>query len=208
MNGRKLKQNVGWLFKLQPPAIHLDPRGHELPSRDEEWMLQAISPDGNALELRDLQINDLSVWIGKDTVHRFDSDRSRGTRHGFLMLTQQMLIQADRITFRPGRPGEHVDPPAPIEVAKVAVTFDFLHKSGIQDRLEREEFEVSGVIAARLPELELKGWERIIENDARGRPTQYYLPDSQAGIALIFIKKRKPGLPQRVQIPTRSARGR
>jgi hypothetical protein len=200
MNWDKLKQNVGWLFKLQPPAIHLDPQGHELPSRDEEWILQAISPDGNAFELRDLQVNGLGVWIGKDIVHRFDSDRSRGTRHGFLMLTQQMFIQADRINFRPGRPGERVNPMTPIEVTNVPVTFDFLRKSGIQGRLEREGFEVNGVIAARLAELELKGWERIIENDPCGRPTQYYLPDSRAGMELIFIKRRKPGLPRpRVQ---------
>jgi hypothetical protein len=200
MNSDKLKQNVGWLFKLQPPAIHLDPQGHELPSRDEEWILQAISPDGNALELRDLQINGLSVWVGKDVVHRFDSDRSRGTRHGFLMLTQQMFIQADRINFRPGRPGERVNPLTPIEVTNVPVTFDFLRNSGIQGRLEQEGFEVNGVIAARLAELELKGWERIIENDLRGRPTQCYLPDSRAGMELIFIKRRKPGLPRpRVQ---------
>lgn len=196
MNWDKLKQNVGWLFKLQPPAIHLDFRGHELPSRDEEWILQAISPDGNALELRDLQINGLSVWIGKDIVHRFDSDRSRGTRHGFLMLTQQMFIQADRISFRPGRPGERVNPLPATEVTKVPVTFDFFRNSGIQERLEREGFEVNGVIAARLAELELKGWERIIENDSQGRPIQYYLPDSRPGMELIFIKRRKPGLPR------------
>lgn len=179
------------------PAIHLDSRGYELPSRDEEWILQAISPDSNALQLCDLQINGLSVWIGKDIVHRFDSDRSRGTRHGFLMLTQQMFIQADRISFRPGRPGERVNPLTPVEVTIIPVTLDFLRSSGIQERLEREGFEVNGVIAARLAELELKGWERIVENDPLGRPTQYYLPDSRPGMELIFIKRRKPGLPRR-----------
>ena len=42
MNLNKLRGNVGWLFKLQPPAIHLDPQGREVPCHDEEWLLQEL----------------------------------------------------------------------------------------------------------------------------------------------------------------------
>ena len=80
------------------------------------------------------------------------------------------------------------------------VSSDFLQKSGIEKRLEAEGFEVSGVIALRLAELELKGWECVVENDRHGRPTIYYLPDSRRGMELIFIKRRKPAPPQPVRV--------
>jgi hypothetical protein len=202
MNLNKLRSNAGWLFKLQPPAIHLDPQGHELPYRDEEWLLREVSADGETLTLSDLQIAGLSTLIGADVVHHFDTDRSRGTRHGLLMLKQQMFIQANTITFRLClRPGERVNPLPPMEIERVPVSFDFLQRSGIQARLEAAGFEVNGVVALRLAELELKGWERVVVNDTHGRPTLYYLPDSRPGMELIFIKKRKPAPPHRVQVP-------
>jgi hypothetical protein len=202
MNLNKLRSNVGWLFKLQPPAIHLDREGRELPYRDEEWLLREVSADGETFTLGDLKIAGLSTLIGADVVHHFDTDRSRGTRHGLLMLKQQMFIQADTITFRLcSRPGERVNPLPPMEVERVPVSFDFLHKSGVQQRLEAAGFEVNGVIALRLAELELKGWERVVVSDTHGRPTLYYVPDSKPGMELIFIKKRKPAPPQRVQVP-------
>ena len=202
MNLTKLRGNLGWLFKLQPPAIHLDSQGNELPARDEEWVLQEISQDGQALTLHSLEIVDISITIGADVVHRFDTDRSRGTRRAFLVLMQQMIIHGGRITFRPSsRPGERVNPLPPIQVERVPVSFDFLRKTGIEQRLAAEGFEVNGVTALRLAELELKGWERIIVGDTHGRPTLYYVPDSKPGMELIFIKKRKPAPPQRVQVP-------
>lgn len=203
MNLNKLRGNVGWLFKLQPPAIHLDPQGRELPCRDEEWLLQEISPDGETLTIRDLRILGLSTPIGADAVHHFDTDRSRGTCHGLLMLKQQMFIQGDRITFRLCfRPGERVNPLPPLAVERVPVSFEFLRTSGIQRKLEAAGFEVNGVVELRLAELEMQGWERVVENDRYGRPISYYIPDSRAGMNLIFIKRRKPATPQRVQTPT------
>jgi hypothetical protein len=202
MNLNKLRGNVGWLFKLQPPAIHLDPQGRELPCRDEEWLLQEVSADGETLTLSDQRVAGLRTKIGADVVHHFDTDHSRGAHHGLLMLKQQMCIQAGTISFRLCfRPGERVDPPPPIEVTRVAVSFDFLQKSGIEKRLEAEGFEVSGVIALRLAELELKGWECVVENDRYGRPTIYYLPDSRPGMDLIFIKRRKPAPSLGVRVP-------
>jgi hypothetical protein len=202
MNLYKLRGNVGWLFKLQPPAIHLDPQGRELPYLDEEWLLQEISPDGETLTIRDLRILGLLTPIGADAVHHFDTDRSRGARHGLLMLKQQMFIQGDRITFRLCfRPGERVNPLPLVEVERVPVSFDFIRTSGIQQKLEAAGFEVNGVIELRLAELEMKGWERVLENDRYGKPTMYFQADSRPGMNLIFIKRRKPAPPQRVQIP-------
>lgn len=202
MNLNKIRGNVGWLFKLQPPAIHLDPQGRELPCRDEEWLLRDVSVDGAAITLSDLTINGLCTKIGADVVHHFDTDLSRGTRHGLLMLKQQIFIQADTIAFRLCfRPGERVDPPPPVEVTRIPVSFDFLQKTGIQKRLDAEGFEVNGVIELRLAELERNGWECIVESDRHGRPTIYYLPDPRPGMNLIFIKRRKPVPPQRVRMP-------
>jgi hypothetical protein len=204
MNLGKIRGSLGWLFKLQPPAIHLDPRGYELPCRDEDWQLWGVSADGETLTFGDPgTTHRLSTTIGADVVHHFDTDRSRGERRGFLMLKQQMYIQAGSITFRLCfRPGERVappPPPPPIEIKRVAVSADFFRNTGIQQRLEAEGFEVNGVIALRLAELELKGWEPVIETDRDGRPTSYYLPDSRPGMELIFIKKRKPAPPPRVR---------
>ena len=202
MNLNKLRSNIGWLFKLEPPEIRLDEQGRELPRRDEEWLLQEISPDDDFLTLRDRRILGLSTPIGADAVHHFDTDRSRGERHGFLMLKQQMFIQGDHITFRMCfRPGERVDPLPPLKAERRPVTHDFMQTSGIQQRLEAAGFEVNGVVELRLPELELKGWEPIIENDKNGRPTLYYLPDTRPGMSLIFIKRRKPTVRHHVLVP-------
>jgi hypothetical protein len=116
------------------------------------------------------------------------------------MLKQQMFIQGDRISFRLCfRPGERVNPLPPVEIERVPVSFEFLRTSGIQQKLEATGFEVNGVVELRLPELEMQGWERVVENDRYGKPTSYYLPDPRAGMNLIFIKRRKPAPPQRVQ---------
>jgi len=95
MNLNKLRGNVGWLFKLQPPAIHLDPLG--------------------------------------------------------------------------------VNPLPPVEIEHVPVSFEFLRTSGIQQKLEAAGFEVNGVVELRLAELEMQGWERVVENDKYGKPRSYYL---------------------------------
>jgi hypothetical protein len=193
MNLNKLRGNIGWLFKLQPPAIHLDPSGRELPYVDEEWLLQDVSADAATITVRDLKILGLSTTVGADVVHHFDTDRSRGTRHGFLMLGQQMFIKANSITYRLcSRPGQRVDPLPLPQIERVPVDFNFIRTSGIEQRLQAEGFEANGVVAQRLAERELQGWERVIVNDRHGNPTEYFIADSRPGMELIFIKKRKP----------------
>jgi hypothetical protein len=43
MNLELLKRNIGERVQLQPPAIHLDPAGRELPCRDEDWILAGVT---------------------------------------------------------------------------------------------------------------------------------------------------------------------
>jgi hypothetical protein len=74
MNLNKLRSNIGRLFKLEPREIRLDEQGRELPRRDEEWLLQEISPDDDFLTLRDRRILGLSTPIGADAVHHFDTE--------------------------------------------------------------------------------------------------------------------------------------
>jgi hypothetical protein len=188
-----IRKNLGWLMKIQPPAIHLDQLGRELPYRDEEWVLSQISADGESLTLQEARVNGLATKLGKDVVHHFDTDKNRGDRHGLLLLGQQMFIKGNTISYRPcAVHGQRVDPLPPLAPVRIPVDFDFIRTSGIQQRLEAAGFEVNGVVEQRLAKLELEGWEPIIENDRYGKPTQYYLQDPRPGMSLIFIKKRKP----------------
>jgi hypothetical protein len=204
MNLEQLRKNQGWRMQLQPPAIHLDDRGRMLPHRDDDWIFEVNGDgsaldiwafeegqdDGKPLDLGKAKLVGLVTTIGKDVVHRFDSDRSRGTEFGFLVLNQQMFIQAGRIFFRPcPRPGERVEPPPPAEIEWLAVTADYLPKSGILEKLDLSGFEVNGIRESRLAELELDGWELIVEADNKGRLRSFYLPGRDR---LVYVKRRRP----------------
>jgi hypothetical protein len=63
------------------------------------------------------------------------------------------------------------------EIEELAITSDYLLKSGILENLEESGFEVHGIRESRLPELELDGWELIVEADNKGRLRSFYLPD-------------------------------
>ena len=199
MNLEQLKKNRGWRMQLHPPPFHLDDRGHELPHRDIDWLF-AVTSDNKALNLWDFRIGSsgqpltldeaklvgLDTTIGSDIVHRFDSDRSRGDEFGFLVLNQQMYIQRARITFRPcWRPGERVNPPPPIEAQRIEVSSDYLWKSGILANLESQGYEVHGIRETRLADVELDGWELVVESDADGRLRTFH------SSGLIYIKRRK-----------------
>jgi hypothetical protein len=71
----QLKKNVGWRVQLQPPAMHLDARGRELPCRDEDWIIRTVT----ATEVRLDEATELGLTtaFGADIVHRFDTNRSR-----------------------------------------------------------------------------------------------------------------------------------
>ena len=201
MNLDQLRKNQGWRMQLQPPAIYLDDLGRALPHRDGDWIFE-VKADGSALDLcafeedpddgKPLNLGNaklvgLITTIGKDVVHRFDTDRSRGAEFGFLVLNQQMYVQGRRIFFRPcSRPGDRVDPPPATEIEELAITSDYLLKSGILDNLEESGFEVNGIRESRLAELELDGWELIVEADNMGRLRSFYLPGRDR---LVYVKR-------------------
>jgi len=203
MNLEQLRKNQGWRMQLQPPAIYLDDRGRALPHRDDDWIFD-VNADGSELdlwkfqkgvdELKSLNLErvkwaGLVTTIGKDVVHRFDTDRSRGTEFGFLVLNQQMYVQGRRIFFRPcSRPGDRVEPPPAIKIEELAITSDYLLKSGILENLEESGFEVNGIRESRLPELELEGWELIVDVDNKGRLRSFFFPGRDR---LVYVKRRR-----------------
>src|ERR1700676_1938326 len=144
MNLEQLKKNIGWRVQLAPPAIHLDALGRELPGGSEEWIIKNV----NATEVRldEATILGLGTVLGPDVVHRFDTNRSRGAQHGFLVLSQQMFIQQNKITFQPcPRPGERVPPPPPVTITEQWVKLDHPTTTGLQKELEAAGYRVSWV---------------------------------------------------------------
>jgi hypothetical protein len=190
MNLEYLKKNVGFRVQLEPPAIHLDALGRELPGRNEDWIIGSVTD--NEIRLDEAVISGLTTTIGKDGVHHFTSNPSRsirgGLQYGFLSLTVQMFIQQDRISYRPcSRPGERVAP-LPISIVEKWVDFGYPKASGIQDRLERTGHRIAWARVSHLATLELQGWEKVVEKDAHGMPSSFHLrdfPENQ-----VFIKKR------------------
>jgi hypothetical protein len=191
MNLEQLKKNIGDRVQLEPPAIHIDALGRELPGRNEDWIISNVTV--TEVQIREAKPLGLSTALGADVVHHFDTNRSRsipgGLQYGFLILKQQMYIQNDKITYRPcSRPGERVAPLlAPIAEQWVDSTYPFT--SGIQGKLEASGYRVAWVRASHLPGLEFEGWEKVVEKDRYGMPTSLHVrtrPENQ-----VFVKKRQ-----------------
>jgi hypothetical protein len=196
MNLEQLKKNIGYRVQLQPPAIHLDARGRELPTRNEDWIIQSVSDTEVRLDEADML--PLTTKLGRDYVHHFMSNPSRslpgGVQHGFLVLLAQMFIQNDRITYQPcSTPGTRVSPP-PVRLEEMAVDFNYPKASGIQDRLEMAGCRTAWVRASRLPALELEGWEAVIENDRHAMPTSFVIRGRGSQEDQVYVKTRKPDL--------------
>jgi len=193
MNLEQLKKNAGSRVQIEPPAIHLDSQGRELPGRNEDWIIARVTD--SELQLNEAVELGLSTTIGRDAVHHFTSNPSRsvpgGVQYGFLNLMVQMFIQNDRITYRPcSRPGERV-PPMPSPIVEKWVTFNFPAESGLQRKLEQTGFRVAWAMISRLPLLELQGWEIVVEPDRHGMPTSFHLRDSPEN--QVFVKHRRSG---------------
>jgi hypothetical protein len=110
----QLKKNQGWRVKIAPTAIHLDPAGRELPTKNEDWIIVQVT--GDEVRLDEASVMGLTTRLGPDAIASFTTDRSRstpgGVHYGLLLLKLQMYIQSDRITYTPCmRPGERVPPP-------------------------------------------------------------------------------------------------
>lgn len=194
MNLDQLKKNVGYRVQLDPPAIHLDDMGRELPLKNEDWIVESVTDA--ELRISEATVMGLATKLGKDSVHHFTSDASRsiagGIQYGFLTLTLQLYIQNGTITYRPCRPGERVPPP-PITHAQKWVDFKYPKDSGLQDRLEMAGYRVAWSRDSRLARLvELEGWEIVVEKDGQGMPTSFHLRDNPEN--QVFIKSREPDL--------------
>jgi hypothetical protein len=112
MNWAQFKKNVGIAVQLEPIACRLDKAGREMPEENDDWMVQAISPDG-VVSLQNVRSRHIAE-LGGDHIYDFRSNpaRSKGGRtHGFLVLKVQVFLQGDRLWLRPNaRPGERVNP--------------------------------------------------------------------------------------------------
>ena len=194
MNLELLKRNIGHRVELEPPAIHLDAIGRELPSHNEDWVIVDVTDA--EIRLDEANVMGLTTTIGKDGVHHYNSNPSRsirgGLQYGLLMLTVQMYIRGGKITYRPcPRPGERVAP-LPVQIAHKAVDFNYPNTSGIQARLEAEGWRTAWCKESRMPTLELEGWEIVVENDRHGMPTSFYLPDRPEN--QVYMKTRQRDL--------------
>jgi hypothetical protein len=193
MNLELRKRNIGERVQLQPPAIHLDPAGRELPCRDEDWILAGVTDA--EIRLDEAQQMGRTTNIGKDNVHHYSSNHSRSTpgglKYGHLLLTVQMYIpQGGKITYRPcSRPGERVSPP-PVSIVERQVDLQYPVASGIQQRLEDAGYRTRWAGASRLASLELEGWEVVVEPDKHGVLTRYYVVTRPEN--LVYVKTREP----------------
>jgi hypothetical protein len=201
MNLELMKRNIGQRVQLQPPAIHLDPAGRELPCRDEDWIVAGATDV--EIRLDEAQQMGLTTTIGKDGVHHYTSNPSRSTpsglQYGHLLLTVQMYIQGGQITYRPcSLPGQRVPPPR-ARVAELRVNTQYPVASGLQRRLQADGYRDAWIAESRLPALELEGWERVVELDRYGMPTCFCV--AGGGEKLVYVKTREPDLQVFVNSP-------
>jgi hypothetical protein len=191
MNLKQLKKNIGSRVRLRPAAIHLARDGLELPARDDDWVLADVTDTD--VHLQDTSTSPLKAVLGADVVHRFDSDASRskaaGLQHGFLVLMQQMLIQADKIDYLSCPwPGARVPPPppqVPASITEMSVDLNYIELSGLQARLRGEGYEIRWVGVSRVPTVELDGWEAIVHSDRRGNLVNLYIRTRPEDMVLV-----------------------
>jgi hypothetical protein len=191
MNLEQLKRNIGWRVQLEPPAIHLDALGRELPVRNEDWIIEGVTD--TEVRLDEATMLGLTTRIGKDSVHHFSHNAARtvpgGTQYGFLTLGLQMFIQRDVISYRPCRPGERVAPP-PAPIAEKSVDFNYPVASGLQQRLEAAGYQTAWGAEARLSTLvDLEGWEVVRERDRNG--VQHSFRHKGRDGDLIYVTRRR-----------------
>jgi hypothetical protein len=191
MKLEQLKRNIGDRIQLEPPAIHLDALGRELPGRNEDWIISNVTT--TEVLIREAKILGLSTELGRDYVHHWTSNPSRsiagGLQYGFLTLVAQMVIQENKITYRMcSRPGERVAPlPVPMVEQRVELTYPVV--SRIQPKLEASGHVVKWFGASRLPALEFDGWELVVERDRYGMPTSFHVQTKPEN--LVLVKKRQ-----------------
>jgi hypothetical protein len=114
-----------------------------------------------------------------DHIYKFTSDDPKqGQKRGFLSLLVQLYIQENAVTHLPTRPGEALPPPRPT-VHDTAVEFTFPTESGIQQRLEAQGYAVSWCKPERVPTLEMRGAQVVIERLRNGKLATFKTRDGQ-----------------------------
>lgn len=186
------RNNIGHRMQLEPAAIHLDRMGRELPDRNEDWIITSVTDE--EISLSEAREMGLTTVLGKDAVHRYDSNCSRSTpggiQYGFLLLTQQMFIREGKISYRPcAQPGQRV-PPLPVQIGRTAIDDEYLKLSGLQALQEAEGWRTSWCGESRLRTLERQGWELVMEADSNGMPTIFYRPGGREDLVYVRTRER------------------
>src|SRR5690348_4637630 len=108
MNLEQLKKDVGYWVQLEPIAYRLDEHGFELPTENEDWIIQQVT---DTVRISNIRSGHFAV-LGSDHIYKFTTNTQRHPatqKYGFLSLHVQLVIQGVNVTMRPnGRPGERV----------------------------------------------------------------------------------------------------
>jgi hypothetical protein len=100
MNWDRLKKNIGYRVQLIPAACWINKRGEELPSSDDDWIIQEAGDDW--IKLSNTRPNHFAVR-GKDHFYSFTSNPGRvdsGLKFGFLTLRVQIFVQGVNLWVR------------------------------------------------------------------------------------------------------------
>ena len=126
MNKDQLKKTVGCTVRIRPVVRRHDGT-RELPSIDDDWLVQRVDTD--VVELSNSRTAHHAL-LGLDHIHSYMSDPGRdvgGARHGFLWLRVQLCLRGMHIDIEPLPPGQWEGAGAKVTKAtQVASTEDAL----------------------------------------------------------------------------------
>ena len=168
-----MKKNVGARVQLKPTPHRLDEYGRKLPPVADDWIIEEVSAEG--VRIKNVR-TDHTTTLGKDHIYDYVSnpDRSKGgPKHGFLTLKVQLFLTSKEVSITPtSRPGESVEP-AVVQIQERWVDADYPARSGLKAQLEAAGYSLGWAWDSKLAELEVKGWETVIEPDAQGVLTKF-----------------------------------
>jgi len=190
MNLERLRKSIGSRVQLQPVAIRLDEHGIELPSIDDDWIVESVTGDGATI--RNIRTSHKTT-LGLDHIHHFTTNPDRCVGElafGFFTLIVQVYIQGMNLWVRPNSgPGKRVDPEAVLIVER-SVDINFPRDSGLLTEHERLGYRVAWCMETKIERrVSLEGWEYVVHKDAQGRLTRYRLRDRPHD--QLLIKKRE-----------------
>jgi hypothetical protein len=168
-----MKKNMGARVQIKPTPHRLDEYGRKLPSVAADWLVEDVTSDG--VRIKNVR-TDHTTTLGKDHIYDYVSnpDQSQhGVKHGFLTLKVQLFLSARGVSITPTpRPGESVEPPV-VQIQEKWVDADYPARSSLKARLEGAGYSLAWAWDSKLTDLELKGWEIVIEPDTQGVLTKY-----------------------------------